>query len=185
MGKYTKLKGSLPTGFRADEDSGFRSRVNEIKTKWRKTSPDDLASLRAFYRLSRKDKEEEEIVFSEKKAVLRAAEELLIEAMDAQNLASVKDSDGTLFYTEYTPSVRTADSAAAEAWIRENKFEFLLSPQPARLASFLKERLLEGKEVPDCFDVSSFTVLKMKLSKGAQDGQQKGGDSSSEEEHPF
>lgn len=176
MGKYTQLKNKLPKGQRREDVGDFVQRVNEVKRRF--LSGRNLKDVMAYYRHARDQKEGIEDQLTEVNAKVRAAEDLIIEAQDSQGLSSFKDDDGNVYYQEVVPQVKVKDEEAAKKWVSEEGLDFLWSIQPMRLASTIKEMVLEGKEVPDFIEMSSFTKLKLK--KGASSGKER-----DTEEEPF
>lgn len=176
MGKYTQLKNRLPKGQRREDVGDFVQRVDAVKRNY--LAGKNLKEVMAYYRDARDVKQGIEDSLTDANARVRAAEDLIIEAQDSQGLSSFKDDDGNVYYQEVVPQVKVKDEEAVKKWVEEEGLDFLWSIQPMRLASTVKEMVLEGKEVPSCIEMSSFTKLKLK--KGASSGKER-----FTEEEPF
>lgn len=182
MGKYAGLKGKLPPGPRSGDTTVFRDLVDRFKADAHAQSISGAKKLMQHYRKEREEKERKDAELTEASARTRAAEELLLETMDEMGVTQLKGEDGTLFYEEFKPSAKILDPDAAELWAHANGHEFLFGLVSQRVAPFVKEMALAGQEIPPCFELQSYTQLKMR--KGAQSGTEKGVNRSTEEE-PF
>lgn len=182
MGKYSGLKGKLPSGPRSGDTTAFRDLVDEQKSLLHNLYRDPKGLMMA-YRKAREFKEHVEAELQAAAAQTRAAEELLLAAMDEMGVTQLKAEDGTLFYEEFKPSARVVDAEAAERWAKEHNYDFLFGLVSQRLAPFVKEMALAGEAIPPCFELQSYTQLKMR--KGAQSGNEKQGDTGVTEEDPF
>lgn len=141
MGKYTEVAKTLP---RAVPDAGWQARVNAKKAELVDRRPGALA-LR--YKGRKLLKEALEEALTEVNAGIVACEQLAWEALEDQNLESVKIEGGGFFGKTDDVSVKATDPARLLAWVREKGMEGLLTLNAKTLESLVKERLVE--KVPD------------------------------------
>ena len=100
---------------------------------------------------------------------MTALERVLVRDMQAQMLSGLRASTGKSFSIEIAPSVKQANPAAVNAWLKKNGMDEIRTVNSQRLASLVKnvleEAQLEGREpdpaeIPDGIDVTVRTVLR-------------------------
>jgi hypothetical protein len=162
MGKYEKLKSSLP---KFEQEPAYQEKIDTRKAELAIASlpPGELA--RKF-----NDVDLELDVLEEQRKNLQmtktAIEQELLQAFEDDDLSSVKLTDGTLVYQQDDPYPSVRDRGGLMKFIKKEKIEGLMSLPWQTLSSIVKERLMSGQSVPEGVEV--FMKSSIRKRKGTQ-----------------
>lgn len=144
-GKYSKLRGVIPA---FQEETSYQQRVDSWKQGFLCT--DDATNVnvnmlaRNFAeRKADKDKLEERI--SALNVELEALSQLLVEALEDQNIQKVELASGAICFLQDTPYPVVKDRDAVLEWIKKERMQSLLSVHYQTLKAMTSERLIAGK----------------------------------------
>jgi len=172
-GKYASLRGKLPA---FEESQPFQERVNAAKQfvlaqgELRDTdgivvenlNAANVSRLAALFaqRKAQKDAHEEQI--AELNVELEALSQLLVEALEDQQIQKVELASGATCYLQDTPYPVVKDREALLAWIKKQKMASLLTIHYQTLKGIVNERLVGGKTVPPGVEVYLKTQARLR-----------------------
>ncbi len=177
MGKYSSLRDGLTklTAEPTHQDKVDMAK-NEIKTKifemlGRKAQPMDLGNVLIAARIEKNRLEE---LIKEQSLVIAAMEQDLVEFLEAADLVSVRMGNGVSLSIKDDVYSQVSDKAAFHQWVRSNHLDDLFSVHYQTMNSMVKEKLMNGEEVPPGitpYFKQGIMVRGMKNLKGENDGQ--------------
>lgn len=141
MGKYTHLRGQLPT---FELESAFQQKVTDAKTAYQALSVADLARE---FGMQRKEKDAHEEAIKVINVELEALSQLIVEDLEAGDLQKVQIASGATVYTQVEPYSSVENKEALLAYIKKAKMQALLTLPWQTLNALNKERLIGGKQV--------------------------------------
>jgi len=162
-GKYSKLRGIIPTFV---EEESYQSRVNEEKLKIvgdaSNVEAANVTRLASLFAASKqiKDSLEEKISFINLQ--LEALSQLLVEALEDQEIQKVELSSGALVFLQDTPYPQVKDKELVLAWIKKNRMTQLLGVNYQTLKGLTNELLVAGKKLPDGVEVFLKTQARVR-----------------------
>jgi hypothetical protein len=143
MGKWSKFKKKLD---QLPVDSAYKALVDEAKKPFLKKSSNDLAL--ALGRTKRnKAKLDERIKLMN--IEIAALEELLVNYLEDREQTQFRTKSGILVSLRDDIYPQVIDQKAFFAWIKHNRYAYLLSVHHKRLEGLIKQRLEEGEKLPD------------------------------------
>jgi hypothetical protein len=167
MGKYTHLRGKLPT---LPQDESYQSRVTEERQRVLGTADSTGANTAYLTRLyadarGRKATIEEEL--SRVNLTLEALEQMIVERLQEDQQTSLKLADGASIYLtdDIRPSVKDRDGVVA--WLKSTGQEALLSVNPQTLKGLVRNLLENGQDLMPGVEVFLKTGIKFSGPKGA------------------
>jgi hypothetical protein len=167
MGKWEFLKGKYP---KLAPDSDYQEKVRQVQEsdyyevdgaggpRLREVSDVDLCN---WYNNKRRLKDQLEAELKVLELEVQAATQLFVERFESQDVQKIKFQDGTTLSVNPEPYPYVQDQQKLLTWVRQQGLESLLTLNYQTLASLTKERLLEGKPLPEGVDV----FLKSKLTR--------------------
>ena len=93
--------------------------------------------------------------------LLETYESLMVEQMQAENVASLRLTDGKSVSTYQEPYPSVVDKEAYRVWCLKNGFEHDMHLWPSRTAALVKEMLLNGDAEPPGIEVYSKTMVRL------------------------
>lgn len=165
MGKYSKLRGKLPA---FEEDASYQARVNDAKQyllaaeNLEAANVNKLAALFAA-RKAMKDAHEETI--SELNVEIEALSQLLVEALEDQNIQKVELASGAVYFLQDTPYPSVKDRDALLDWVKKQKMNSLLTIHYQTLKALTSERLVAGQAPPPGVEVYLKTQARIRNAK--------------------
>jgi len=90
-----------------------------------------------------------------------AYERMMIEQMEAEDVASLRIASGASVSTYAEPYGKVVDKAAFRAWCVANGYEQQLQLWPSTMNAIAKERTLAGEAPPDGVEVTSKTMVRL------------------------
>lgn len=139
MGKYTKLKQSLP---KFELPAEFAERVENAKGEMIGASIKDLARTFALWK-KRKDEHEESI--KTLNVSLEAVSQLLVEALQTEELGKITTDNGATVYIKDEPYSAVENLEELEAYLKKNKMEALKKLPWQTMNAMNKSNLESGR----------------------------------------
>lgn len=139
MGKYTKVLEGVPKLPR--ERSEYQLKIDEAKVELNEKKTSEIAQVYVNRRREMDALEEKEKALNIK---IEAAEQLLLDRFDAEDIQSIKLDDGAMVSGQVEPYPGTTDKEAFRLWCIEQHLEKSMHLHPSTLTSLVKERLLSG-----------------------------------------
>lgn len=151
--KYAKVLRERKAQVYLGTEPAYQDRVNEEKDRLRqmlladggKVTSSRLAKLVSKQRLKIKGIEE---VLGDANLSLEAAQQMLVEQYDADDLTSLRLDDGGSVRVQPEPYTKVEDKAALRKWCEENGLSDQLTLPWQTLNGVTKERLLDGQDEP-------------------------------------
>lgn len=144
-GKYAALRGKLPA---FEEETSYQQRVDAFKQEFLGTYSGvdaNTAFLAKEFSARKAMKDGHEETISALNVELEALSQLLVEALEDQNIQKVELASGAICFLQDTPYPVVKDREAVLAWIKQQKMQSLLSIHFQTLKALTNERLVAGK----------------------------------------
>jgi hypothetical protein len=155
MGKYSHLRGKLPA---PPSEPGHAARVKSDYNAFCGYTTEALCAWLVEYRSQLESLEEDA---KKRKARIEAIERILVLRTETcTNVAPVRTEQG-LFSVKDTPEVVIENPKAFNAWVRDNQLLDEIPCVPVtKAAEWAKERLLDGKPLPEGVSVYMRSTIK-------------------------
>jgi len=160
MGKYTHLRGALPT---LPQDETYQARVTEERQKILGTNSVEGANTAYLTRLYADARARKEKIRDEESAVnltIEALEQMIVERLQEDGQTGLKLADGASVYMvdDIRPSIK--DRGLAVQWVKDTGQEALLTIMPQTLKGMVRNLLENGQELMPGVEVFLKTGLK-------------------------
>lgn len=166
MGKYTKLRGTLPAR-PLETEGGFAAAVAEKTAEYRSL---DTKALVAEFLDQRRQKDAIEDSVKPFNVRIEALNRLLTERMIDEGDEKKTTAEGVTLYLSDEPQCKVDDRAKLFAWIKRNKAAYLLNVQWQTLNALVKECLItKGKKMPQGVSATMLTRVKVLNGKGNEE----------------
>ena len=154
MGKYTKLKETLPA---LVQEKSYQQKVDVEKAKIQDKSIGQLTALHVKHYDKKKAFEAK---IKEENLQLEAIRQLIVTWMEGEGVSNYKTDEVTIFLVD-EPYTSVKDEDVLRAWIKKHKHPELIGVKWQTLNAVVKEMLIGGKGMPDGIEV----FIKTKVSR--------------------
>lgn len=149
-GKYSHLKQTL-TRFTGEPE--WQERVNRKKDEIRQKLetgdyPVNAKTIGDIYVRARQEKERLEDLEKAQNLIIEATNQMLVDMLEAADFSSVKLNTGVSIFIKDDVYVTVKDKAIFHDWIHKEELEDLLTVNYQTMAAMVKNKLIEGQELP-------------------------------------
>jgi hypothetical protein len=145
VGKYSGLKGSLEA---PPQDPSYQDQINVEKTKIQDEIGTGIGALGENYNKHRAEKDRLNDLLGKENLRLEALTQLILKKMEDDGVTMVRLADGSSLSMKDEPYSQVSDRTAFLTWVKENGLEDLLTVHFQTMNALVKERLLNGEELP-------------------------------------
>lgn len=170
MGKYASLRGRLPA---FEEETSYQQKVDAAKQLILDSAENaEAANVNRLAKLlgeRKSQKDELEAVISGYNVEIEALSQLLVAALEDQNIQKVELASGAVCYLQDTPYPQVRDREALMAWIKKTRMASLLTIHYQTLKGLVNERLVNGQAAPPGVEVYLKTQARIRNSKNGDE----------------
>ncbi len=153
-GKYSHLKDSL-TRFQSEPE--YQERVNKKKDEIKQTLKDEgqvvtVKTLGLVYIKARIEKDRLEELVKAQNLIIEAMQQELVDLLESQDFTSLKLDNGVSISIKDDVYVTVKDKSTFHQWVRDNELEDLFSVNYQTMSSMVKNKLIDGEELPPGID---------------------------------
>lgn len=153
-GKYSHLKNTL-TRFTAEPD--YQERVNRKKDEIKQNLKDEglnpsASNLGLILVKARLEKDRLEDLVKAQNLIIEAMQQELVDLLESQDFTSLKLGNGVSISIKDDVYVTVKDKQVFHTWVRESNLEDLFSVNYQTMSSMVKNKLIDGEELPPGID---------------------------------
>lgn len=166
-GKYSHLKGSM-TKFSQEPDyqTKVRAKRDEIKKNLQDEDyPVNVKTMGVVYKNARNEKDRLEDLIKAQNLIIEAMNQELVELLEASDFTQVKLGSGVSLNIKDDVYVTVKNRQEFLAWIDEEELTDLLTVNYKTMESLVKNRIIDGQEVPPGIDTYFKQSIQMRGGK--------------------
>jgi hypothetical protein len=150
MGKYSNLKSSL-TAFSAEPE--YQQKVNAEKERVRlalKEAGETITAMSfgGILIQAKLEKARLEALVKEQNLIIESMNQELVDYLDSNDVVSLKMGNGISMSIKDDVYCSVSDKISFNQWIRDSGLEDLFSVHYQTMASMVKNKLIDGEEIP-------------------------------------
>jgi uncharacterized protein YaaN involved in tellurite resistance len=158
MGKYSHLKDNI---VRFSQDQSWQEEIDKLKPELTKKSNTELSK---HYSDLKDLKEDLEAKIKKLNTEIEACSQILVDRLDEDGIQSFKTDTGTFFIKD-EPYSTVSDKQAFFKWVKDQGLEDLFTVHYQTMSGMVKERLLNGEELPPGISVYMKSSINRRVSK--------------------